>query len=56
MTYAKAAKVLGLRVEIRAVSDLDDGVHDIDPDIHTLDHEDWDAIEGAIENALSNES
>ena len=56
MSYAKAARVSGLRVEIRAVSDLDDGSHDIDPDIHTLDQEDWDAIEGAIEDALSNES
>ncbi|MCP3662333.1 MAG: hypothetical protein GY696_07520, partial [Gammaproteobacteria bacterium] len=56
MSYAKAARVSGLRVEIRAASDLDDASHDIDPDIHTLDHEDWDAIEGAIENALSNES
>ncbi len=44
LSYSKATRVSGLRVEVRAVSDAD--AAEANSEVHTPDQDDWDAIEG----------
>jgi hypothetical protein len=53
MSFSKAARVEGLLVNVRAVPDNDDA--GVDADIHTLDQDDWDAIEAELEMAVMSE-